>query len=114
MQSQDGGTNAMILPMGTGLIGATAPRVNVFYNIQIGDIEYIIHNYATGGMSYRWVVLTVHGETQGYVDGKYLHIRDTQGKDRKCTILAQKLITARPPADASHSQETAAKAASDH
>lgn len=85
----EGGTEAAIVPIGTALYGVAVPQRDSYYTIQIDTIKYMIHNYSDGKMVNHWLVLTVGGEAQAYVDGKSLHIKDTEGKDRKCKILAQ-------------------------
>lgn len=87
----DGGNEAAVIPVGTALYGVSVPKQNSFYTIQIDNITYSIHNFSDGKMVNRWLLLTVGGETQGYVDGRALHIKDTEGKERKCKIVAQRI-----------------------
>src|SRR4051812_13264550 len=70
----DGGTEAAIVPIGTALYGVSTEKRESYYAVQVERVSYTIHNYSDGKMVYRWLLLTVGGETQAYVEGKFIHV----------------------------------------
>jgi hypothetical protein len=85
----DSGTAVAVVPIGGGLYGASVPQRASFYWIKTDKITYVIHNYSEGAFIKPWLILTIGGPVDVFIDGRYLHVKDTEGKDRKCKILQQ-------------------------
>jgi hypothetical protein len=87
LTSDQSGSETVIVPVGGGVYGATAPTTHQFYWIKTEKITYVIHNYSNGAFVERWLVLTIGGPTKIAVDRKDIHILDDEGKDRKCRVV---------------------------
>jgi hypothetical protein len=89
LTTTEGGTVAVVVPMGNGIAGAAERQTASFYWIKGEKITYVIHNYSEGALIKPWLILTVGGPTKVAPDGKNLYVIDTEGKERKCRILGQ-------------------------
>lgn len=87
MTTDQAGTQAVVLPVGGGLYGASVPISRAFYWIRADKITYVIPNYSNGWLIQRWLVLTIGGTVKISADGNNLHILDDDGKDRTVRIV---------------------------
>jgi hypothetical protein len=89
LTSTQEGTQAVVVPVGTGVYGASVPITRAFYWIKAEKITYVIPNYSNGVLIQRWLVLTIGGTTKVSVDGKNLRLLDDEGKERTVRIVAK-------------------------
>lgn len=90
LQTIDGGSQMVIVPIGTGLYGASVPRNRSTYRLQSGDYTYIIPNYCDGVWTKPWLHLTVGTKTKIAVESSSrLYIVDDDGKERKVSIFGR-------------------------
>lgn len=75
---------AVVAPVGSTLIGGYIQIVH--YSFQTADRVYVTSCHPGGGQ-YKCPDVTVNAKTKVAVEGKYLHVLDDQGKDRKILII---------------------------
>ncbi len=72
---------------GSGLYGSSVHITHALYLIKTDKVTYAIPNYSRGLFMERWLVLTAGDRTKIAIDGRDIHIRDDEGKDRAVRML---------------------------
>lgn len=90
LKTVNGGNQTIILPMGTGIYGASVPRNRSFYHLRSGVYTYVLPNYCDGTWSKPWLRLTIGRAAKIAIESSTkMYVIDDDGKERKVSIVGR-------------------------